>query len=357
MKKKIFALTASAILCISGAAQAASYSFGQSIEAMKFQTGYLAAYNSADELCGASKVQLKHGDNNEVTCEDVSFASGDVAYVKLYIINEDGAVTILRGSETASPEEPTPAPTPTPAPSTSPDFSDYPSVYQKEAYAMCAPAMVKKVNESFEDGETVYKVKLLYCGKEQDFTFDSDFLIKQASDSYSDLIGSNASVLKSGDIISLGFGLKDTPPKDMCLLYRPTSDPVLSEDSFLSLFTTEGLAGKLWRVNTDSDIGYSFGIVTKVRSQYITISGISGKTSDEYDIRLADDTVVYDYQLSDAKSAEITSTGAVFESEVSDECKDSDGNITKWDPESDRCYVLVRTIDGKAADIMVFHKD
>ncbi len=337
--KKIM-ITASLAICTAATAGAATFSF----TAPQMQTGYVAAYDKNGVLCGAAKTEFTYEDGVLISAE-LDFGSAEAESVRLYIPEND---TFVSGSKVS-------APVPAPEPSASP-LSSVPEIYQTEANAYCAPAMVKKVKTSYEDSETVYIVNLLFWGEEREFTFDSNFLIKRTSDEYTDFLGGNASLLKPGDVILLGMPFKNTPPKDMCFLYRPSSrDPVMVTDDFLPLYTTGGIAGGNWQTGINGEIGYLFGIVSKVSSRHFTLVQADGSADNAVDIPVKSDTIVYGYDLNDTKSADIIGVGGIYESEISDSCKDSDGNIIFWDPDASRCYALVRTVDGVAADVMFYY--
>lgn len=341
MKKAI--ITAAAVLSTAATASAATFSFGTLSQQPETKKGYVAAYDKNGVLCGAAKTEFSYEDGVVISGE-LDFGSAEVESVRLFIPESD---TVLSGSEIINP-------TPTPAPTEG--LGSIPKIYQTEANAYTAPAMVKKVSSSYEDDELVYKTTLLFWGEEREFTFDSNLLIKQASDEYSDFIDGNASLLKPGDVIVLGYAFKNSPPKDICFLYRPSShDPVTVTDDFIPLYTTEGLACGKWQTGVKGDIGYTFGIVSKVSSRYFTLTQADGTAAGSVDIPITSDAIVYGYNLTDSKSAEILGTGGIYESEISDECKDSDGNITSWELDSSRCYALVRTIDGTAADVMFYY--
>lgn len=95
--------------------------------------------------------------------------------------------------------------------------------------------------------------------------------------------------------------------------------------------------------------------MSKVTSRYFTLVQADGSIQASVDIPIKSDTIVYGYDLNDTKSADIIGIGGIFESEISDDCKDSDGNIISWEADSSRYYALVRTIDGAAADVMFYY--
>lgn len=334
--KKAAAMAAFIALCTISVS-AANFGFGTKYPDAK--EGIALSYDAEGKLCGAEYTKLE---NQQGTLTAPDLDSDNAQGVRLFL-PENGE--FISGFALPDSPEPTSAPTP--------GDSSFPKIYQREAYALSAPALVKKVSVGYEDGETVYNVKLLFWGEERDFTFKSNFLIKQASDKYSHLIDSNASVLKEGDVIILGYAFKDKP-KDMCLLYRPTSDPVKTESSFLPLFTTGGLAGNLWSVNSDRDISYSFGIISKVSDRYFTLMQADGAQASAKDIPYVDDTFIYSYELSEKKSAAIG--GMLFESVIPETDIDESGNVTAWSANAERCYALVRTIDGVATDVISFYE-
>lgn len=359
MKKLIVAVAA--ILSIAVGAQAATYSFEGYKE--DFSMGCVGGYDAEGNLIEVRKTKLNKSADALIT-EDLDFSDA-VVRVRLYVpgVNpiSDGVLLNTPAPETTPVPDVTPKPETTPKPTVEPSDDvglpptvdeQFPEVYKTEAFAYAAPAMVKKVVTAYQDGDIVYKTTLLFWGSEREFTFDSDFLIEQASDNYSDAIGQNASYLKAGDIILLGYPFK-TEPRDMCLLYRPDSDPI-DYDEFTPLFTTEGLAGGKWPVSQNAEAGYLFGVINRVDNRYISLLQKDGLADNELFVPILSDTIVYSYDVSDTKSAEVDSTGSIFPSQISDEDLDEDGNVIQWNPDYSRSYALVRVIDGAAADIMLF---
>lgn len=334
MKRIISALIAAPVLITSAAA--ALYSFPGGAE----QSGYAAVYGADGALLRVVKAELAEGK------AEIETAEGET--VKLVLPD----TTILPG-------EKIPAPTTEPAPTASPSggyrYEEWfdKALYEKDAYAQNAPALVKKAQKIVgADGDAVYEVTLLIGATEQKFVFDEDFKIERASDAYSDAVGQNAEYLKAGDVIILSYPFRDEP-RDMCLLYRPSAkEPLAGGEDFTPLYTTDGLAGGVWAVGSAKEVGYSFGIVTKTSGRYFTLADGSGKRID--DVSFKERAAVYSYDVTEKNSAEIVGTGAITASEISDADLDDDGNVLHWDADSYRTYALVRTIGSSAVDIFIY---
>ena len=343
--KRLFAAALLAPTLITSAA-AAFYSFPGDAGA---QFGYAAVYGADGTLLRVVRAELSDG-----TAE---IDTADSETVKLILPD----ATILPGEKAPEPTAaPTVSPEPTaaPAPTASPSGYRYEewfdkALYEKDAYAQNAPALVKKAQKTVgSDGDIVYNVTLLIGATEQEFVFDEDFKIERASDAYPDAVGQNASYLKAGDVIILSYPFRDEP-RDMCLLYRPSAkEPFSSERDFSPLYTTDGLAAGVWAVGTAREVGYSFGIVTKTSSRYFTLADGSGKRID--DISFKERAAVYSYDVTDKTSAEIAGTGAITASEIPDGDIDDDGNVLRWADDCNRTYALVRTIGSAAVDIFIY---
>lgn len=332
--KKILAFTAFALAFASNAS-AKLYSFPENTD---FTNAYAAVYNRDGELIRVIKAEPSDG---LLDCGD------DAAAVRL--ISPDAL--LIPGTEEIADE---PAATPAPDSQTKYLYEQWfdKSLYEKDAYAQNAPALVKKVRQTLNSaGDTVYEVTLLIGSTQQEFVFDEDFIIGKAADAHPDAEGQNASYLKAGDVIILSFPFRDEP-RDMCLLYRPTTSEPLKNGEFLPLYTREGLAGGVWQVGTAREVGYSFGIVTKVKNRSFTLCDESGKHIE--DISFKQNAAVYTYDVTDKISADIAGTGAIAASEISDDLIDDDGNVLNWEDDCTRIYALVRTIGSVATDIILY---
>lgn len=348
--KKIIPISTLALAAVitAGAAGNSVYKFEISDTAGEY--GFVAAYDENGRLCGAQKTALTVSQDGLLS-DSLDF--DDASRVRLFLADGSDAVD---GQPYVSIEA-TPTPTAEPVPA-----DNYPSIYTSEAYAYSAPAMIKSIKTGYEDGEMVYHLTLLFWGEEKEFTFGSDFTIEAASDEYSDAVGQNASYLKNGDVILLGYAFK-THQNDMCLLYRPKKSEPVSHESFLPLYTTSitdengnvtgNLAGGKWRTSINKEIGYSFGVVTRSENKYFTLTQADGLESRSEEITITSDTIVYGYDVSNTKSADVIGVGGIYQSDISPESVDDNGNIT-WNEEDSRCYALVRTINGVAADVMFF---
>lgn len=337
--KKSAILTAVASLTLAVAAEAATYKFD--LSGTEAVDGFVAAYDESGKLCAVQRALISDG-KADITGSPVF---DNAAQVKLFPADGTKAVDGVLDA------------TPSPAPTAEPVISTFPEAYSTEAQAYSAPAMVKSIKTDYIDNETVYRLTLLFWGEEKEFTFNSDFIIAEASDEYADAVGQNASYLKNGDVILLGYAFK-THPNDMCLLYRPKKSEPIKMQSFLPLYTTANdsgvsLAGGKWSVGTGKEIGYSFGVVTKAESRYFTLMQADGLERNYEEIVFSDNTIVCGYDVSNTKSADVIGIGGIYESDLSPQSIDSDGNIT-WNAGDARCYALVRTIDGIAADVMFF---
>ena len=333
MMKKLTTILAVTMLLQSVTASAA-YTFNSDKTDAKI--GAAAVFDENNTLVGVQKVSLTSS-GGQLVSEDISLTGGTV---KLFL--PDGK-TILTGTPKENP--------------TAPSVPEYNAeLYPEEHFALFAPAVVKKVQEVYEHNEPVYKLTLLYQGREVDYTANDELLIDVASDAYPDAVGQNTSYLKAGDVIVLNYLFKDTP-KNICLIFRPSkNEPIFGEElsNFLPLYTTSMLVAETWSTNLNSEISYRFGVVGEVSDRHITLYEKSGAEIDTADISLHPDASVYSYSMSDKNKTEITGAGGIYETYIPDTAIDGDGNITDWTGTADRVYALVRAIDGAATDIVIY---
>ncbi len=289
-------------------------------------TGAVAAYDASGRLTAVRLTSLK--------CESGKLVSDDMditgSTVKLYLFGSDTAVrgTILQ-------------PQATPVADT--------DLYPEEHIALYAPALVKKVQTAYIDGEDVYTLTLLYQGEEIEFSATSELLIASSSTAYEDSVGQDASALKVGDVIILNYVFKDYP-KSICLLYRPSkTEPISNEEmsDFLPLYTNEDL----WNTNLKDDISHHFGVVTDLTKNVVTICDKDGSAKE---IPFNKNAAVYLYDIQDKSKTEIVGASGIEESYIDSDAADDYGNITDWAKTSDRVYALIRAIDGIATDIVIY---
>lgn len=266
-------------------------------------------------------------------------------------------------AETAKPqvtETPTVRPLPTKAPQ-----SDTPSIYEKEADTLAAPAVVKNVEvRSNSNNEDVYGLTLLYLGSEITIEVAADTAFDTAPEEYAYMKGKTMGSLEEGDVIVLTSNITGTRITGANFIYRPQSEDIATSDNdfgtnFEKLISENGtsVAGK-WQIMgygakpSKDRYQYAFGIVGKKSNGTLTLINKSGDEDLGIEIDIEKDTIVYLCDTAAKNEVRIGDTAEITTT-ISPSAWDKTGSITLGDDYSYN-YALVRVVNGTATEIVVY---
>lgn len=231
-----------------------------------------------------------------------------------------------------------PAETAKPTPTRTP----VPEAYERVLDAANAPAVIMDSAKTVVDGETYNVLTMLYQGNTVTTNVRDWVEIKSAPDAASHLIGKNADSLKEGDVIHFTTDMQGRI-KSIEFIYRPEfKDYIGSGASFDSVCGRDGYST------------FKFGVpVDKTRGS-ITIADENGKIS-EVDVN----DKAFVYRVSDGKRSgkvtlEGTGTSSVEKVYINKDNLDDEGNVISWEDNDEYSYVLVRTANGAATEIIIF---
>ena len=373
MKKKIIAIT----LAVS--AMMSTVAFAENINAN--YTDNVLSFEQTDENIAVVSCYDENGKlcySNMYKSEDGNF-SADIPKeykgmkTKVYFVNSKEIKEVSVSDDVQPTAKPSVTPTATPsatekpsattAPTTKPS-TDTPSIYEKAADAIYAPAVVKDVELTTKDGEDMYAVTLFSKGKEVKALIENDLTFETSSETYSFMKGKNASSLEEGDVICLTANVAGTRINHIYFIYRPQDEDIItgSQDfgtDFEKLITENGssVANQLklmkYGEKASSDrYQYAFGLIGKVGSNSLTLINKSGSTDNVIEVDTKKDTIVYTCDVSNKNEVEIASVGDIT-STIPKSTFDKDNTIDFTNDYSYN-YALVRVVDGTATDIVVY---
>ena len=338
MKWKLLLTALLALLTTCISASAKGFNFGEYTTNAK--KGCVAVYDENNNLAQTIATSLANTDYGLVT-EDLKLTVGTYNNLKLYIPEDNIVLGEGKPAEINVDEY----------------FKEYPDIYEKDVYAYTAPAMIKKIKTDYVNDEIVYRATILLWGDEKKIIFDENCRIKSSSEAYADAEGEDAGYLQPGDAITINYPFKDKQ-NDITLIYRPQkSDPLKNTDTtkgFYPLYTKNLQTGGKWPMASDRSIGYYFGIVETVENRYLTLLTGNGSKKYSKDISFTDDTSTYCFDVSDSKSASISTPSSLIPSILLDEEFDENGDIVISNETEPKCYALVRTLDSLAVDIIYY---
>lgn len=268
-------------------------------------------------------------------------------------------------SETAQPtDSPTVKPTSAPVSTKAPQ-SDTPSIYEKEADTLAAPAVVKNVEvRSNSNNEDVYGLTLLHLGEEITAEVAADVAFDTAPEAYSYMKGKTMGSLEEGDVVVLTSNITGTRITSANFIYRPQSENIATSDddfgtNFEKLISENGnsVAGK-WQVMSYGSkpskdrYQYAFGIVGKKSGSTLTLINKSGDEDLGIEIDFEKDTIVYLCDTAAKNEVRIGDTAEITTT-ISPSAWDKTGSITLNDDYSYN-YALVRVVNGTATEIVVY---
>ena len=268
-----------------------------------------------------------------------------------------------------STDAPDTAPKATPKPEINPTSKpavSWPSVYEKQADAIYAPALVKEISTSVgRDGDDVYTITMFYQGKETSVDIDTDLKISTAPDEYSFMRGETVDNLQKGDVIYLTANIAGDTIRTVDFIFRPTVEDIATGDAdygtnFEKLFVSNGKVGEKWTfmrygVKPSSEkYKYAFGIIGKVEGNLLTLINKEGDEEKCIEINMQRDTIVYSCDV-DGKEyeVEIGSKSSVIAT-IPKKAFNKTGKVDLNDEYSYN-YALVRTVNDIATDIIVYN--
>ena len=364
MKKKIIAIT----LAVS--AMMSTVAFAENINAnvLSFeQTGeniaVVSCYDENGKLCYSNMYKSEDGNFSADIPKEYKGMKTKVYFVNSKEIKEVSVSDDVQPTVTPS-ATPTATPSATTVPTTKPSTDETPSIYEKAADAIYAPAVVKDVELTTKDGEDMYAVTLFSKGKEVKALIENDLTFDTSSETYSFMKGKNASSLEEGDVICLTANVAGTRINHIYFIYRPQDEDIItgSQDfgtDFEKLITENGSSvANQWKLmkygeKASSDrYQYAFGLIGKVGSNSLTLINKSGSTDNVIEVDTKKDTIVYTCDVSNKNEVEIASVGDIT-STIPKSTFDKDNTIDFTNDYSYN-YALVRVVDGTATDIVVY---
>lgn len=256
--------------------------------------------------------------------------------------------------------KPTQSPSPTKKPSQS-----KPSIYEKEADSIYAPALVKDVETRADsNGEDIYAVTVFYHGKEMTIGIEEDLTISSAPQEYDFMRGKSMDSLQKGDVICMTANIAGDTVRTVDFIFRPTEEDIATGDadfgeSFESLLSANGLVADKWSVmkygsaSSSDRYEYAFGIIGKKDENTLTLINKSGDEDTALEIDIQDDTIVYacnvdgkeyDVEITDVNGIETTIPKSMFD----------DGPVDLNDDYSYN-YALVRLVDKTATEVILYN--
>lgn len=285
-----------------------------------------------------------------------SLAEGDnIRYRAGYVETGEFFDVAVRQPALSQTAEPTEAPA-----------SKYPSIYKKERDAVYTFGVVKKVSSVLNDGDDAYQLDMLLRGEEVSYTIPSDVKIAAASDYYTGFTGSDAGVLKEGDMIYIDRSVSGKI-RALALIYRPLNANIVTSgesfgENFERLISSGGRVYDAPSSEPGSVISYktgkgsgryqnAFGVIVDKYSLGFTLADQSG--TETIDISVEDDTIVYVCDMSSKCQVSIGSVGSIVKSGIPSSAYDDKDNITYTDDYIYN-YAFARVVGGTAAEVVVF---
>lgn len=365
MKKKIIAITLAVSAMMSTVAFAENINANYTDNVLSFEQtdeniAVVSCYDENGKLCYSNMYKSEDGNFSADIPKEYKGMKTKVYFVNSKEIKEISVSDDVQPTATPSATE---KPSATTVPTTKPS-TDTPSIYEKAADAIYAPAVVKEVETTTKDGEDMYAVTLLAQGKEIKTLIENDVTFETSSEAYSFMKGKDAGNLEEGDVISLTSNVAGTRINHMYFIYRPQDEDIItgSQDfgtDFEKLITENGSSvANQWKLmkygeKASSDrYQYAFGLIGKVDSNSLTLINKSGSTDNVIEVDTKKDTIVYTCDVSNKNEVEIASVGDIT-STIPKSTFDKDNTIDFTNDYSYN-YALVRVVDGTATDIVVY---
>ncbi len=221
----------------------------------------------------------------------------------------------------------------------------YPGVYESEAVANGAFAVVKESEKVVNaDDEIVNKLLLYYMGTEMYVEINEDTpLVNEWS--YAEV--NDISELVEGDVVKLSANLTGKILR-VTLLFRNFDYDLAADEEGRELLDEAK--------DSIYDGSMIFGVITnKLNNNVLVISDGTGLDDNAQYLALHPETVVYYYDNSLRNNKlSISTVGEIHKSEIASADKDADGNITAWHDDDLHHYAVARVHDGLICDIIVY---
>lgn len=241
-----------------------------------------------------------------------------------------------------------------------------PTVYETAKDAISAFAIVTDKSQILQNDDTVWKIDVLYQAKTRELYVSDDITITSAPDAYADLAWESASSLKKGDVINITASTTGKI-KGINLIMRLDGYDIINDDmdygyDFEYLYSSGGVVKwgnesyPIHRFGKDTSgrVQYQFGLIHVKRNLYYTITNKAGKQNEIIDIGILPDTIVYVCDVGRKYEITLGNTSDITASLIPSDSFDDEGNIISWSDEGEYSYALSRTIDGFAAEVVVF---
>lgn len=303
-------------------------------------------------------------------------------YLKAYDINSENMADTMSEVivSTPAPESTaTPAPETTPAPTQAPDSTPaptsnvnvFPPVYEKAINAVNAFSVIESVSMEEKDGDIGYKLDFYYQGEKRSEWVGSDVSIVSAPDYANYLIDSDISSLKRGDVVYFDRGIFYKEIRQISVIFSAQSSDLItsSEDygtNFQKLFSVNGTSVggySGWGVQSfgaqvpSSGTKYAFGLVARREGTVLYLMNKTGLGSNMIEITAADDTIVYECDMNarqGIEAARINDLQSAFSTTQWNNILSFPDQAVTFDASDSYSYALVRIVDGKAMDIIVY---
>ena len=375
MKKLLAILTSCMLVTPAFAAEAedantyyAEFETAEGIESI----GMAAGYDENNRLVAASPCDIVIGDEVCSTEFSMDLAEGSIriyipetgTIIKDFITLENPGENPENPGEEPGTEEPG-----TDDPGTQePDIPDSDAVsrYPTALDAATAFMVVKDVETTVEDTDIKTVLNVYFRGEEIELVLDDDLVIDSASLMYADLAGEPLTSLSEGDVIYCSANMSGKILSVELICRAPQDDIIMQEEdygvnfediySLGSVVTEENpVPISVYGAANDNGYRYAFGVVKEKQNGYMVLCNKAGLAENDIEIELTDDTVVYVYDNDENRDKlYIGTTVDIIESEFDGESLDEEGNVIEWNDELSHNYVLVRTSDGVALDVVVY---
>ena len=243
----------------------------------------------------------------------------------------------------------------------------FPEIYEKEKDAITTFGIITNNARVLENDESVCRITMLYQGSERTFTVNDEVKITSAPDYWNELSGKTAEVLKRGDVINIVSSLNGKV-REIGFITRIEQYDIITDDidygnNFENLYSSGGnvvWGNEKYPVNkfgTDSKerIEYQFGVISDKKDAFYTITNKAGKEDEFTYIAILPETIVYTCDINKKYEVALGTTADIRKSYIPSVDIDENGNILKWDEDTEYIYALSRTVNGLATDVVIFY--